>query len=261
MAKPWDFNDSEKVAKAERLAREKRASLLIWSPMCTAFSSIQNLNRNKVPPEKMELLEYGARHLDWCMKVYRIQHGSGLCFVHEHSAGASGWGNRTVQDLFAEEGVIRVNGDMCRCGMTQEDFEGPGAVRKRTGFMTNSIEVAKSLDRSCRRDHRHIRLTSGKAQVAQVYPDELCKSILCGLCRRMKNYIRWKPGCGGTLDKVDETESIRGSGQGKYKNVQGKKKKTWTRTFFCLVFFFCLGHFLAGLGAHRLTDSRTHGDG
>ena len=42
--KPWDSNVKQKRDKAEAIVREKRALLLIGSPMCSAFSQMQNLN-------------------------------------------------------------------------------------------------------------------------------------------------------------------------------------------------------------------------
>ena len=41
---PWDFNNPEKADKARRIIENKRAVLLIGSPMCTAFSSWQHIN-------------------------------------------------------------------------------------------------------------------------------------------------------------------------------------------------------------------------
>ena len=41
---PWNFCDSNKRPKAERLVAEGRAMLLIGSPMCGPFSHLQNIN-------------------------------------------------------------------------------------------------------------------------------------------------------------------------------------------------------------------------
>ena len=52
--RPWDFNDPTQRSKAERLLDEQKPLLLIGSPMCTAFSNIQNLNKARRDPETME---------------------------------------------------------------------------------------------------------------------------------------------------------------------------------------------------------------
>ena len=41
---PWDFNNEDKARKAEDMVRSKRAVLLIGSPMCAAFSTLQVMN-------------------------------------------------------------------------------------------------------------------------------------------------------------------------------------------------------------------------
>ena len=45
---PWTFNNPDKTNKAKKIIEEKRAALLIGSPMCTAFSSWQHLNFSKM---------------------------------------------------------------------------------------------------------------------------------------------------------------------------------------------------------------------
>ena len=47
---PWDFNDPARRKEAEKLLDEQGPQLLIGSPMCTAFSNIQNLNKAKRDP-------------------------------------------------------------------------------------------------------------------------------------------------------------------------------------------------------------------
>jgi len=65
-AKPWDFNIEEKRGRAERLVREKKALLLIGSPMCSAFSQIQNLNFARMTPAEVDqVVKYGTKHLEF----------------------------------------------------------------------------------------------------------------------------------------------------------------------------------------------------
>ena len=74
--KPWDFNIEEKQAKAEKIIKEKRALLLIGSPMCSAFSQIQNLHFSKMSSEGVK-------------KVIRIWHQASrsLCEVISDTDG------------------------------------------------------------------------------------------------------------------------------------------------------------------------------
>ena len=54
--KAWDFNDEEKRRKAKALVTRDRPSLLIGTPMCTAFSILQNMSKHlNVERKKIEL--------------------------------------------------------------------------------------------------------------------------------------------------------------------------------------------------------------
>lgn len=85
----WDFNVEEMREKAERIVRERKALLLIGSPMCSAFSALQSINFAKMEKEDVDrVVEYGMRHLEFAMKLYRIQMENGLYFLHEHPNNA-----------------------------------------------------------------------------------------------------------------------------------------------------------------------------
>merc|ERR1712115_349804 len=72
---PWDFNIESKRVKAEEMVRSKLSLPLVVSPMCAAFSRLQRWNYPKMHPDKVkELIEYGVRHLEFCMRLCRIPH-------------------------------------------------------------------------------------------------------------------------------------------------------------------------------------------
>ena len=185
--KPWDFNDEKKRRKAMKLVRKRKSLLLIVSPMCAAFSQLQSLNFSRMTSEDVEKVKsYGRKHLEFCMKLCQIQVEQGLYFLHEHPAGARSWSEPCVQHVLGLPGVVRVDGNMCAFGMLQRDKDGVGLVKKPTGFMTNSAEIARRLNQVCPGGHRHIYLISGRAKRAEVYPDELCREFLKGLITQMK---------------------------------------------------------------------------
>ena len=47
----WDFSKAEKQRKAMQLLKDDKPFMLIASPMCGPFSSLQQLNWNKHDPE------------------------------------------------------------------------------------------------------------------------------------------------------------------------------------------------------------------
>ena len=98
--------------------------------------------------------EHGKVHLEFCMKLYRIQHENKLYFLHEHPFTATSWQNEKVQEVLKLSQVQKVKSHMCAFGVTSEDEHGKGLVKKPTGFMTNAPELAKRLSQECTNDHR-----------------------------------------------------------------------------------------------------------
>ena len=72
---PWDFNDPVKRARARMLVRRQRPYLLIGSPMCTAFSTWQSLNKFRaVGPQQVERARLQAIvHIEFMASLYLEQ--------------------------------------------------------------------------------------------------------------------------------------------------------------------------------------------
>ena len=97
-----------------------------------------------------------------------------------------------MQWLASQPGVYYVEGPMCHWHMTSTDAQGEALVKKETGWLTNSYELANLLnvqcsnmlsDKSCW--HRHVHLVNGRAKIAEQYPPKLIRAIL----RCLKNII------------------------------------------------------------------------
>ena len=53
--------------------------------MCAASSKLQNMNFHRMEPDQgKSIVEHGIRHLEFCVKLYRMQHeqgeGAGVMF-------------------------------------------------------------------------------------------------------------------------------------------------------------------------------------
>ena len=71
---PWDFSRQDKRDKAEQMVSDKKGLLLIDSPMCSAFSQLQTLNRARIGEAKyMEKIREATTHLRFCAKLYQMQ--------------------------------------------------------------------------------------------------------------------------------------------------------------------------------------------
>ena len=186
--------------------------------MCTAFSRLQKMNFARMRKEDVErVIEHGTKHLEFCMRLYKLQHEQGLYFLHEHPEKATSWTNPVVEEVMRLKGVRKVIGHMCAFGMVQEDELGEGLIKKPTAFMSNCEGVLKRLNKKCSNDHRHILLVGGRARRAQVYPDELCREILLGLMDQMRLDGRIEPGLLGMICPTEE------GGEEAWDDVTGKR--------------------------------------
>jgi hypothetical protein len=89
---PWDFDIPEQRNKCIREILAQRPAFLIGSPMCTAFSILQGLNKTKMEPAKWNAMwDKGVRHMLFAIKLYRLQADAGRFFLHEHPSSASSW--------------------------------------------------------------------------------------------------------------------------------------------------------------------------
>ena len=85
-------------------------------------------------------------HFRFVCGLYLKQVARGCYFLHEHPGFADSWTERCVQEVWAKKGVRRVLSDQCMFGQPNEQGE---PIRKPTGFLTNSTEIAACLDKKC----------------------------------------------------------------------------------------------------------------
>ena len=208
--KPWDFNDPQQRRNAEQLLDEQRPLLLIGTPMCTAFSNIQNLNKASRDPEVVRAeLEKARVHLQWCCRLYQKQLDRGAYFLHEHPAGATSWKTPEIAALLAHPLVDRIVADQCQFGQ-QTDSGDP--LRKPTGFMSNAPHLLARLSKRCfgkgglctrPRGGRHAECLGKKAQRAAIFQDELCMAILRGFKDQLAADRRTRNGEVGVVQDQD----------------------------------------------------------
>ena len=139
--------------------------------MCTAFSQIQNINKNRQDPAVIRReLDEAKDHMRFVMRVCATQVRENRYFVFEHPDGASSWDMPEVKKIMELECVETVKFDMCAFGMTATDEQGvERPVQKGTQILTNSPEVALRVQRKCPNrggdkslHHQHCKLEGGK---------------------------------------------------------------------------------------------------
>ena len=188
----WDFNNVDMRRKARSIVNEEKPQLLIGSPECRLFSTWQYINDKHRDPEvvKKERLQ-AMVHIAFCCQLYEDQINGGRYFLHEHPAWATSWKEQCVRRLWKFTGVDRVVCDQCQLGA--DDGKG-NPLMKPTGFLSNSPELLKELDRRCGSAHgmctrpsggKHAVCSGLVARRAATYPFKLCKAILTGFRKQL----------------------------------------------------------------------------
>ena len=88
----WDFRLERHKEAALKYIREVKPKLIIGSPECRLFSTMQNLTKHlKKTNEQDKQMCEAIEHIRFVVRVYRGQAEDGRMFLHEHTAQASPW--------------------------------------------------------------------------------------------------------------------------------------------------------------------------
>ena len=182
----WDFRIEDHRIAAKKYVTNVKPRLLIGSPMCTMFSTLQRLSGWNA--EKQRKWGEAREHIRFVVELYMEQERGGILFLHEHPAGASSWDLEEIQKVMNLKNVHVVIADQCMFGLTTWPTRGsyPIPAKKPTKFMTNSESIARELNKRCDRTHEHQPLVGGRAASAARYPEGLCRAICRGLIKDHK---------------------------------------------------------------------------
>ena len=186
---PWDFPKRDDRKLARDLVRKMEPDFIVGSPPCTAYCAWnRHIHYPKMDPERVrKLVDEGRMHLQFMVSLYQLQMDAGRFFVHEHPATALSWDERCIVKLLAHCDVHLVKAHQCQFGLSTPGPDGePMPALKPTKFMTNSVPMAKVLSRTCKWDHVHQPLTSGRCAAAAFYPMPLVRAMIKGI-RLQKN--------------------------------------------------------------------------
>ena len=99
----------------KHVLRAQKPYLVIASPMCTAFSKWQALNRAKSTDHATMYKFYrkAVEHMNFVASLYTEQLEAGRYFVQEHPAGTLYSKLKVMDELQELPNVMRVDGDQC----------------------------------------------------------------------------------------------------------------------------------------------------
>jgi len=171
----WDLCDPTQRRQAHEEIEDRRPWLLVASPPCKAFSSLQALSGGPTP----ERLAEGTRSLEAALEFVQQQLARGGYFLFEHPWAATSWSHPGLRALAARPDVRKVRGDQCAWGQVTWGWNGEELpAQKATGWLTNCSALAELLGRRCPGDQEHQHLINGRAQAAETYPEELVQAVV-----------------------------------------------------------------------------------
>jgi hypothetical protein len=184
----WDFSKPTDRKRAWDRIRAEEPFLVVGSPPCTMFSSLQNTNKKKGTAEWRERRRAAEVLLTFAAAVYKLQVLSGRHFLHEHPAGATSWSHPAMTWLLATPGISAVVAHQCAFGLqTSTPGGGQAPAKKPTRFLSSSPAVLEALSRRCPGGHAHALLVGGtRARDAAVYPPGLCAAIAQGASEQLR---------------------------------------------------------------------------
>ena len=171
----WNFLEEANQHRLWGLLKKSRPRLLVASPPCTTFSSLQNLRKTSMPDADRR---QGLALLEVAVKACRLQHRAGHYFMLEHPLTASSWREQCVRDLLKVDGVFTVVLDQCEYGLIRCDEYGEGRAKKGIRVITNLSHARVTLTKRCSGGHRHVHLLHGRAKKAQEYPRALYMAMV-----------------------------------------------------------------------------------
>ena len=168
--------------------RHERPGLVIISPPCSPFSSLNNLLKRLRQKNLFALKRYlhhlkeGRALLHFAIEACQLCDQLGLKFVLEHPLGASSWGERRMLKLLQRPHVQKVTADQCVFEL--RSLRG-NLHKKPTAFATNHGGIAETLSRRCQGGHVHEHILGDRrtSRRSEVYPRKLVDAILQAYAR------------------------------------------------------------------------------
>ena len=184
----WNLLDRKQQSYVRSYILTEKPGLVILSPPCTKFSMLLNLSYPKWcgDPTKFEKhlkeLRQAKELLRFCAEICELCRQIGTIFVFEHPWSASSWNERCLRNLLTCDDVHLARTDQCEFDLLTEQGE---FMRKRSGFLTNSITIAEALNKTCQKSHDHCHVMGraagsqwNRSRLAQKYPYPLVAAIL-----------------------------------------------------------------------------------
>eukprot|EP00435_Cladocopium_sp_Y103_P027150 s2554_g6.t1 len=180
----WDFFCARDRHKFWADLRREDPDLVLMTPECRGFSTLMNVNWNRMSAEDRQRLQCAAMAMfQFTIQVAEHRIKRDKFFVLEQPDGASSWNTHAARWLARQRDVLHLAFDQCMAGLRVVP---EGLSKKRTAFMLNHMGIAQVISKlQCNKSHEHVVLDHGLPHRAQVWPEGLVKSVIEGLTQQM----------------------------------------------------------------------------
>ncbi len=196
-----DFLDPKKRQKCIQHLRDEEYGLVTVSSPCTLFSNLQFLALGRSKSECFKDPVFMAKYKDaltlltFGVTVCQLQHASNRYYLFEQPWSASSWKTIAVKRLINLPGVRIARTDQCAFGLSDPSGQ---LIKKRTGFATNSIFIARNLRKSCTGNHEHAYCLGSvkgisRATHASKYTNRLVDAVLRGFVQQLQHHSEEVP--------------------------------------------------------------------
>ena len=177
-----DLLDASEREHVRTYIRDVRPGLTVISPPCHMYSALQNIlqKHRRMNPKVMKQYLKRKREADvllnFAIEIAELCISLNLKFVYEHPWSASSWSKKQVERLLQNPEVFLSRCDQCMTGLCSRTGQ---PHRKRTGFATNDMNIARALEIQCNQEHEHEHIIGGhRSKGTEKYTEELKERIL-----------------------------------------------------------------------------------
>ena len=186
----WDVCNSKMRAAVMDIIRARRPRVIMLSPPCTVFSTLQNLCKGRISEgvQRVKRAE-GQALLRFAMVVATRQCRENRKFAFEHPTSATSWREPCVRKLLSRSTVKVAAFHQCCFGLrskVKQDLQ-----LKPTSIMTNSNHIFEAFNgKMCSGDHVHQPIIGqeggmSRSSWAACYPPDLCSALVSACLKEL----------------------------------------------------------------------------
>ena len=161
-----------------------RPLVIVGGPPCTSFSKLSKMNRCKFPSQWRASRVIGERLAQVMADACERQHREKRFFLVEQPANSEMWELGCFKKLWSRGNMASVTFPQCAVGLKSPEGI---PLLKWTDLWSNSMEILQQFDDLHCRCDVHGTIIGGiggqrRSKVAQVWPLEMCRRIVEGIC-------------------------------------------------------------------------------